>query len=216
VTYRKPARPTPRRIRIRWIRVAALLVSAAIAAALGYRVLASSSSPAASPIDVLRGEHRGLRSAHPGVLGDSAVPDGTTVFDDEIPGVANLDPALLGVLRQAANAAAADGVQLFVDSGWRSPEYQDQLLREAISEYGSEAEAARWVATAETSAHVSGEAVDIEGSDGTAWLSEHGAGYGLCQIYGNEPWHYELRAEAVDHGCPPMYPDPTHDPRMQQ
>ena len=52
--------------------------------------------------------------------------------------------------------------------------------------------------------------------DATAWLSEHGSEYGLCQIYGNEPWHYELRPEAIDHGCPPMYADPTHDPRMQQ
>ena len=52
--------------------------------------------------------------------------------------------------------------------------------------------------------------------DAAAWLSEHGAGYGLCQIYSNEPWHYELRPEAIDHGCPPVYADPTHDPRMQQ
>ena len=87
---------------------------------------------------------------------------------------------------------------------------------EAVSKYGSEAEAARWVATPDTSAHVSGDAVDIGPSDATAWLSEHGAEYGLCQIYGNEPWHYELRPEAVDHGCPPMYADPTHDPRMQR
>jgi hypothetical protein len=50
----------------------------------------------------------------------------------------------------------------------------------------------------------------------TAWLSEQGANYGLCQIYSNEPWHYELRPEAIDHLCPPMYADPTHDPRMQQ
>ncbi len=50
----------------------------------------------------------------------------------------------------------------------------------------------------------------------TAWLSKHGAKYGLCQIYRNEPWHYELRPEAIDRGCPPMYADPTHDPRMQQ
>ena len=147
---------------------------------------------------------------------DGAVPDGTTVFDDEIPGVANLDPALLGALRQAATDAADDGVEFFVDSGWRSPEYQTQLLREAVSEYGSEEEAARWVATADTSAHVSGDAVDIGPLDATAWLSEHGAEYGLCQIYGNEPWHYERRPEAIDHGCPPMYADPTHDPRMQQ
>jgi D-alanyl-D-alanine carboxypeptidase len=226
VTRSQLARTTTRRIRIRRIRVAGLLVViAAIAAALGYQSLASSSSTGTSPIDVLRSEPRGLRSEprglrseHRGALGeaDGAVPDGATVFDDEIPGVANLDPDLLGALRQAATDAADDGVEFFVDSGWRSPEYQEQLLHEAVSEYGSEEEAARWVATAETSAHVSGDAVDIGPFDATAWLSEHGAEYGLCQIYSNEPWHYELRPEAIDHGCPPMYADPTHDPRMQQ
>ena len=210
MTHSEPARTTTRRIRIRRIRIAGLLVViAAIAAALGYQWLASSSSTAASPLDVLRGEHRGALGE-----AESAVPDGTTVFD-EIPGVANLDPDLLGALRQAATDAADDGVGFFVDSGWRSPEYQDQLFREAVSKYGSEQEAARWVATAETSAHVSGDAVDV-GPDATAWLSEHGAEYGLCQIYGNEPWHYELRPEAIDQGCPPMYADPTQDPRMQQ
>jgi hypothetical protein len=63
---------------------------------------------------------------------------------------------------------------------------------------------------------VSGDAIDIGSFPARAWLAEHGSGYGLCPIYGNEPWHYELRPEAVDHGCPPMYADPTHDPRMQQ
>jgi LAS superfamily LD-carboxypeptidase LdcB len=138
------------------------------------------------------------------------------VFDDSIPGVANLDPALLGALRRAATEAENDGVELFVDSGWRSPAYQERLLHEAISKYRSEEEAARWVATPKTSAHVSGDAVDLGNRDATAWLSENGARYGLCRIYGNEPWHYELRPEAIDHGCPPMYADPTQDPRMQQ
>jgi hypothetical protein len=72
------------------------------------------------------------------------------------------------------------------------------------------------VATPKTSAHVSGDAVDVGPSRAAAWLSEHGAAYGLCQIYANEPWHYELRTEAFDHGCPAMYADPTHDPRMQR
>ena len=219
MTYGNRARTTPRRIRIRRNRVAGLLVvvAAIAAAALGYQLPSSSSSRAASPIDVLRGERRGLPSEHRGPLGeaDGAVPDGATVFDDEIPGVANLDPDLLGALRQAATDAADDGIELLVDSGWRSPEYQNQLLREAVSEYGSEEEAARWVATAETSAHVWGDAVDIGPAAATAWLSEHGAEYGLCQTYGNEPWHYELRPEAIAHGCPPAYADPTHDPRMQ-
>ena len=195
------------------IRVAGLLVViAAIAAVLGFQLPASSSSTVAAPIvDVLRNEHHGALGE-----ADGAVPEGTTVFDDEIPGVANLDPDLLGAVREAATDAADDGVAFFVDSGWRSPEYQDQLLREAVSEYGSPAEAARWVATAETSPHVSGDAIDIGHSDATAWLSEHGAEYGLCQIYNNEPWHYELRPEAGDRGCPPMFADPAHDPRMQQ
>jgi hypothetical protein len=155
---------------------------------------------------------------HHGALGeaDGAVPAGTTVFDDGIPAVANLDPELLGALRHAATDAADDGVEIVVNGGWRSPEYQEQLLREAVSKYGSDKAAARWVATAETSAHVSGNAVDIGPSDATVWLSEHGVEYGLCQIYRNEPWHYELRPEAVDHGRPPMYADPTHDPRMRQ
>jgi zinc D-Ala-D-Ala carboxypeptidase len=147
---------------------------------------------------------------------DGVVLGGVTDFDGDLPAVANLDPDLLAALRRAARAAAGDGVEFSVTSGWRSPAYQDQLLREAVSEYGSEEEAARWVAPADTSLHVSGDAVDIGDSDATAWLSEHGAGYGLCQVYGNEPWHYELRPGAVDHGCPTPYADPTDDPRMQQ
>jgi zinc D-Ala-D-Ala carboxypeptidase len=63
---------------------------------------------------------------------------------------------------------------------------------------------------------VSGDAVDIGRSDATAWLSERGAAYGLCQIYSNEPWHYELRPEAIEYACPRLYADPTHDPRTQR
>jgi zinc D-Ala-D-Ala carboxypeptidase len=162
-------------------------VFAAIAVLLGYQSLASSSSTVLSAPDVGRG----------------GKPR------------AKLDPDLRAAVRQAKTDAAAYGIALIVDSGWRSPEYQQQLLDEAVAKYGSEEEAARWVATPETSAHVSGDAVDIGPPEAAAWLSEHGAVYGLCRIYGNEPWHYELRPEAVDHGCPPMYADPTQDPRMQ-
>jgi D-alanyl-D-alanine carboxypeptidase len=210
---------TVHRTRIRWGRVAGLLVViAAIAAVLGRQLPASSSSTVASPIHALRGELRDLGREHRGALGeaDGAVPDGTSVFDGGVPGVANLDPGLLGALRRAATDAAAVGVELVVDSGWRSEAYQQQLLDDAVSKYGSEQEAARWVATPTTSAHVSGDAVDIGPSGAAAWLSEHGAAYGLCRIYGNEPWHYELRPEAVASGCPPMYADPTDDPRMQR
>ncbi|MEA2471723.1 MAG: hypothetical protein QOE38_2722 [Thermoleophilaceae bacterium] len=211
MTYSEPARTTTRRVRIRRNRVAGLLVViAALAVALGHPLPFSSSTPA-SPIYVPRSEPRGPLGG-----ADGAVPDGTTVFDNQVPGVANLDPGLLSALRRAATDAAGEGDRFVVNSGWRSPAYEEQLRREAIAKYGSEAEAARWVATGTTSPHVSGDAVDIGPSAAAAWLSAHGAAYGLCRIYGNEPWHYELRPEAVDHGCPGVYDDPTHDPRMQR
>jgi D-alanyl-D-alanine carboxypeptidase (penicillin-binding protein 5/6) len=69
MAYREPARATTRRIRIRWIRVAGLLVVVAAIAALGYQLLASSSSTAESLVDVLRGEQRGaLGEALPGTV----------------------------------------------------------------------------------------------------------------------------------------------------
>lgn len=143
------------------------------------------------------------------------VSDGVTVFDDTA-AIANLDPALRTALRAAATDAASDGVELQVNSGWRSPGYQARLLEKAIDEHGSREEAARWVATPKTSPHVSGDAVDLGPAEATDWLAAHGASYGLCQIYDNEPWHYELRPDAPEQGCPPRYPDPTHDPRTQR
>ncbi|MEN3537214.1 M15 family metallopeptidase [Microbispora sp. ZYX-F-249] len=212
---------------MRRLLVTGLIVVTAVIAVFVHRSQRSSSFPSESPVKhspvpplataspaapsgAGHSEHRDA----PGEAG-GAVPDGVTVFDDEVPGVANLDRGLLRALRQAATDAADDGIEFYVNSGWRSPEYQDRLLREAISTYGSEDEARRWVATPATSSHVTGDAVDVGHSDATAWLSEHGAEYGLCQIYRNEPWHYELRVEAIDRGCPRMYADPTQDPRMR-
>lgn len=240
MTYSESARTTIRRVPGVLVG-STLVVSATLIGVLIGQALSSSFSSATSPpIDTPHGDpgpavigsdfdqpdgrsqhndhgRRGRRDpATPPGKAAGAVPDGVTVFDDEIPAVAKLDPDLLGAVRQAATDAAGDGVEFSVSGGWRSPEYQERLLRQAVSEYGSEKEAARWVATADTSPHVSGDAIDIGHSDATAWLSEHGAEYGLCQVYGNEPWHYELRPEAIDHGCPAMYSDPTHDPRMQQ
>lgn len=201
-----------------------------------HRSLASSSTSAAARVDPSLSDPDPMVPGHasdrtgpesgpplePGHLAmpfgaaDGAVPDGVTAFDDQTPAVAKLDPALLRALRRAATDAAGDGVEFSINSGWRSPGYQERLLQEAVAKYGSEREAARWVASPRTSADVAGQAVDLGPSRATAWLSRHGAAYGLCQIYENERWHFELRSTAVDHGCPPEYPDPTHDPRMQR
>lgn len=196
---RRPLRPTA---------VGLVVVAAAI---IGAYVYQSASSAAPSFSGALRGDDGGTTTE-----ADGALPDAVTVFDDEYPGVANLDPDLRQALRDAATGAAGEGIEFYVNSGWRSPAYQNQLLRDAVSKYGSKEEAARWVATADTSAHVSGDAVDIGSVSATTWLSKNGAKYGLCQIYANEPWHYELRPQAIDHGRPAMYADPTHDPRIQR
>jgi len=182
----------------------------------GMPLATSPMSPPSEERD--RGDHRGATAVADGAVtkADGALPAGVTVFDHTYPGIAHLDADLLGALREAATDAADDGIEFVINSGWRSPDYQDQLLREAIAKYGSEKEAARWVATVDTSAHVSGDAVDIGSVAATAWLSEHGAHYGLCQIYRNEAWHYELRPKAQAGGCPPMYADSAHDPGTQR
>ncbi|MFE6736063.1 M15 family metallopeptidase [Microbacterium sp. NPDC057650] len=149
-------------------------------------------------------------SAEPELVDGPASP-----FDDRNASVAKLVPELRGALREAATAAQKEGYEMVVNSGWRTPERQEQLLVEAISTYGSREEAAKWVAPADKSSHVHGKAVDVGDLDAAIWLGQNGAEYGLCQTYANERWHFEYRASAPQDGCPEMYLDATHDPRLQ-
>src|SRR4051794_31671243 len=83
MTYSKRARTTTRRVRvrIRWIRLAGLLVVIAAITALGYHMLGASSSSAASPTGVLRSEHRGaVGEAVPGTVWPA---DGQAAFVQE-------------------------------------------------------------------------------------------------------------------------------------
>jgi len=224
MSYSEPARIPGRPTRSTILAPALVVVSATLIGVLGYPALASSassapsSSTAGSPQPAALRVHDSPPRDPPGAPGEPelGVPDDTTVFQNATPAVANLDPDVLRALRRAATDAAGDGVEFDVNSGWRSPAHQQRLFDEAVAKYGSKAEAARWVAIPGTSAHESGDAVDLGPAAATAWLSGHGAAYGLCQIYSSEPWHYELRPDAVDHGCPPMYADPSQDPRMQR
>lgn len=191
--------------------IAVLLAAPSLASTAGGPTGSPSAvqtAPVAPPVlEPVADEAWGISAADGGVGG------GASVVDD-LPAVTRLDPALLDAVRRAASDAEQDGVVFRINSGWRSAQYQEMLLADAVAEYGSRQEAARWVATPETSPHVRGRAVDL-GTDAAAWLSARGTRYGLCQIYANESWHYELRADAVGAGCPEMYPDPTYDPRMQ-
>jgi len=145
-------------------------------------------------------------------IDDGEVPDGVTVFDEDYPAVSNLDDDLRDALRSASNDS---GISFEISSGWRSDRYQRQVFEQAVAKYGSEDEAARWAARPGTSIHEAGEAVDISNSEAADWLARHGDGYGLCQIYANESWHFEMRPDAVDDGCPAMFADAAHDPRMR-
>ncbi|MFJ4223790.1 M15 family metallopeptidase [Microbacterium sp. NPDC089695] len=184
--------------------VGVVLLASAVAgsiAVIGQQSLASASTVSSGTVTEADGLIR-----HEGAV---------TVFDD-VPAVTNLDSDLLAAVRAAATAADDDGVRMHVNSGWRSAAYQEQLRRDAVATYGSEEEAARWVATPENSEHVSGGAVDLGPVAAQDWLARHGAEFGLCQIYANERWHFELRPAAIANGCPLMYDDPTTDPRTQR
>jgi hypothetical protein len=122
-------------------------------------------------------------------------------FSDE-PAVTKLDPFLREALRQAADDAGAGGITLRVNGGWRSARYQSELLRRAEQTYGSLEVARQFVKPPDESSHVIGEAVDVGPTDGASWLARHGYEYGLCQIYANEAWHFEL-ATAPGGTCPP-------------
>lgn len=131
------------------------------------------------------------------------------VFDLTEPTVAKLDPDLLAAVQAAARDARADGVRMLLTSGWRSVEHQQRLFDEAVAEHGSEEEALRYVSTPDTSAHVTGDAVDIGPREADEWLISHGADYGLCQMFANEIWHFELATDPGEE-CPPMLPDSSY------
>ena len=123
------------------------------------------------------------------------IEDAASLADADLPAIARLDPALLSAMREAAAAAGAEGVAFEVTSGWRSRAYQQWLLDDAIEDYGSEEIARQFVATPDRSSHVTGHAVDIGRLDAQSWLIQHGARWGICQIYANERWHFELATE---------------------
>lgn len=170
--------------------------------ALALSTLAAAGHP--QPIGVT------ATAASDSVLGaeDGYIPDGETLtpFDVGQAAIANLDPDLRDTIQNAAIDAKSDGIEMVITSGWRSKRYQQQLLDEAVLTYGSVAEARKWVNTPEKSTHVSGDAVDIGFTDADYWLIQHGNEYGLCQIYANEIWHFELTVEPGER-CP----DPISD-----
>lgn len=132
-------------------------------------------------------------------------PDGAGGATDTGP-ADRLDPELERRFAEAQAAAAAEGVSLEITSGLRSVTEQERLVAQARERYGSEEEVHRWVAPPEASSHVQGTAIDVGATEGAYWLQQHGAAFGLCQVFANEVWHFEATIEPGG-TCPPVVPD---------
>lgn len=95
-----------------------------------------------------------------------------------------------------AQLEASCGVKTF--SGYRSDERQEVLWAQALSKYGSEAAARKWVAKpaalgGKGSNHSRGIAADLDGSDSQfACAQANAARFGLRFPMSWEPWHVEL------------------------
>lgn len=216
-----PRASTKRRVRNLTITAIAAIVT--VAGVIGFlrstenqEFMGHNAAKAFAPTDTSRNKRTSKSDEVTFATGTAGgdVPKESTINAD-IPAVKNLSRELRDALRRASKDAEKSGIVLYINSGWRSPEFQSRLLKDAVATYGSKKEASRWVATAESSAHVKGEAVDIGYWDAMDWLSTYGPRHGLCQIYRNEPWHFEYSSQAAKTGCPPMYDDSTQDPRMK-
>ncbi|MFE4590148.1 M15 family metallopeptidase [Streptomyces laurentii] len=175
-------------------RTATTVGAVAAVAVAALAVALWSTGPGNKPVAPAGGAPPGTSAVTPEKDDDSEQPDGRplTPFDTRYPAVGRLDAGLLKAVQDAARDARADGIEFRVTSGWRTREHQQRLLDEAVKRYGSTEQARRYVSTPQKSAHVTGKAVDIGPTDADDWLMRKGARYGLCQVYNNEMWHFEL------------------------
>ncbi|BAU83367.1 peptidase M15B and M15C [Streptomyces laurentii] len=175
-------------------RTATTVGAVAAVAVAALAVTLWGTGPGNKPAAPAAGAPPGTSAVAPEDDDDSEQPDGRplTPFDTRYPAVGRLDAGLLKAVQEAARDARADGIEFRVTSGWRTKDHQQRLLDEAVKRYGSTERARQYVSTPQKSAHVTGKAVDIGPTDADDWLIRKGARYGLCQVYNNEMWHFEL------------------------
>jgi D-alanyl-D-alanine carboxypeptidase len=116
-------------------------------------------------------------------------------------------------LAKMAEAARRDGIQLLVDSGYRSYLYQRNLFVKKLQEGKDFYEIAAGTAPPGYSEHQTGTVVDFVPSDWSfhggreeKWLMENGGRFHFVQTYGKksdkgfiwEPWHWRYLPEAFD------------------
>jgi hypothetical protein len=189
-----------------WIRFAASISAVGLVAACGpsvqVRPVSTTESVAPTPAEQLS-----IGTAATDTFG-GWIADGQTLspFDASNPALAQLDPALLQAIQDATRKAASEDIDIRITSGWRSKGFQQRLFDDAVTKFGSVDVARQFVASPEVSKHVLGQAVDVAPVNADQWLIRNGAQFGLCQIYANEIWHFELAVD--EHGnCPPLKPN---------
>ncbi len=121
-----------------------------------------------------------------------------------------LTPAVAAQWQQMVEAASADAVRLLIVSGFRSFEYQAELIRSKLDAGQAIGEILEVNAAPGFSQHHSGRSVDIatpgsrplteefETSAAFAWLNENAAEFGFSMSYPRdnpygliyEPWHW--------------------------
>ena len=135
-------------------------------------------------------------------LGETEIVEGTDRPDE-------INPLVLARFLSAQAVAKELGIELSIDSGYRSPEKQNYLYQRAIKTYKSAEEAMKWVLPSDLSRHPWGLALDVNlnhDKSGASWLEANGATFGLCRVYVNEWWHFEPLT-APGGICPPLLPD---------
>lgn len=135
-------------------------------------------------------------------LGNSSLSESATATGL----VAEIHPLLQNRFAAASAAAALEGVDLYITSGFRTQARQEILYANAVKKYGNETEAAKWVLPAHFSHHPQGLAIDVnypKEPRGAKWLEDNGARFGLCRVYDNEWWHFE-GVIAPGQVCPEM------------
>lgn len=101
-------------------------------------------------------------------------------------GWADVEIATAKAFRQMEEAAAEDGIELGIRSGFRSHARQQWLYRAFRAGYGNPAERPGY------SSHQDGRALDLVIYDEAthAWLTAHAKRFGFRQTVREEPWHW--------------------------
>ena len=155
-----------------------------------------------------------------GIPADYGLRTGLPRYDDAVT-LVDVEPNIVGRMQQLApataiawqqmkHAAAADGVELLIVSGYRSIDYQATLFEQKLAAGASIEQILEVNAAPGFSQHHSGRAIDIatrgtrplteefEATEAFTWLCAHGSSYEFRLPYGRgnrhgfcfEPWHW--------------------------